>query len=157
MIEGDIELHSTTKDMVLTISDKENQRDHNDITRPPMQQGIKPLTTINGPMKNEIDSNPKNLVIGSNSEGKILPEAPLNRYQSLFRVSSEDSDDDLDEMGRMMPGVLGEGIAYTVKETLMQGYIEKKGSGFDWIGSRAWKKRWAVLVVRLRCGTKNKF
>ena len=150
MTEGDIDIFETTKEMVLTATDKENQRDHYDVARPPMQQVGKPLTTINGPMKKTVDIHSKNVVVGSSSEGKILPEAPLNRYQSLFRISSEDSEDDLDETGRMMPGLLGEGIAYTVKETIMQGWIEKKGSGFDWIGSRAWKKRWAVLVVSLR-------
>ena len=150
MTEGEINLFEKTKEMVLTTTDKENQRDHHDVARPPMQQVGKPLTTINGPMKKTVDIHSKDMVIGSSSVGKILPEAPLNRYQSLFRISSEDSYDDLDETGRMMPGLLGEGIAYTVKETLMQGWIEKKGSGFDWIGSRAWKKRWAVLVVRLR-------
>ena len=134
MIEEDIDVLETTKEMVLTTSDKENQRDHNDIARSPMQQVGKPLMTINGPMKNEVDVHSRNVVAVSSLEGKNLPEASLNRYQRLFRISSEDSDDDLDETGRMMPGVLGEGIAYTVKETLMQGYIEKKGSGFDWIG-----------------------
>ena len=75
------------------------------------------------------------------------------RSQSLFdNLGSDDVDDlsltgDRDEVGRMMPGVLEEGTAYTIKETIFQGYLEKKGSGFDWIGSRAWKRRWAVLVV----------
>jgi len=72
--------------------------------------------------------------------------------QSLFdNFGSDDFDEfsmafDRDKAGRMMPGVLAEGTAYTIKETIFQGYLEKKGSGFDWIGSRAWKRRWAVLV-----------
>ena len=137
-----------------TNSNKENHKlkHHNDTTndQPKLLQSQEgePLDTINGPISNE-RANAKNL------ERKNSTGAPFNEYssrhQSLFRVSSEDSDDspfdDFDEVGRMMPGVLAEGVAYTVKETLNQGYIEKKGSGFDWIGSRAWKKRWAVLVV----------
>jgi hypothetical protein len=74
------------------------------------------------------------------------------RYDSLFDVYSDDSDEDsnkedLDELDRMLPGVLAKGIAYTVKSVIAQGCVDKKGSGFDWIMSRAWKGRWAVLVV----------
>ena len=58
-----------------------------------------------------------------------------------------EDDDEMEE--RMMPGVLAKGIPYTVKDIIAQGYVHKKGSGYDWIGSRAWKARWAVLVVRM--------
>jgi hypothetical protein len=34
-----------------------------------------------------------------------------------------------------------------VRDVIAQGYVHKKGSGYDWCGSRAWKARWAVLVV----------
>ena len=37
---------------------------------------------------------------------------------------------------------------YAVKEVLKEGWLLKKGSGNDWINSRAWKSRWARLVVR---------
>jgi hypothetical protein len=64
-------------------------------------------------------------------------------------MDNDDDDDDEvdDEVERMMPGVLGKGVAYTVREVIAQGYVRKKGSGYDWLGSRAWKARWAVLVV----------
>jgi hypothetical protein len=71
-------------------------------------------------------------------------------YDSLISLFSDDTDDtneDEDELDRMMPGVLAKGVAYTVKEVIAQGYVHKKGSGCDWLGSRAWKARWAVLVV----------
>lgn len=55
-------------------------------------------------------------------------------------VSDEDDD-------RMMPGLLSDGVAYNVKKVLAQGWVHKKGTGSDWIGSRAWKPRWAVLAV----------
>jgi hypothetical protein len=35
------------------------------------------------------------------------------------------------------------------EEVITQGYINKKGSGQDWLGSKTWKSRWAVLVVRI--------
>lgn len=66
---------------------------------------------------------------------------------SLFTEGGGECSDDIDEAGRMIPGVLGRGVAYTVREVIAQGYIHKKGSGYDWCGSRAWKARWAVLVV----------
>ncbi len=145
--------------MKISNCNKENQNHnnetYNDRPNSPLCLEGKPLGTINGPVQNERDASGKNLP--STPERQNSLDVPFDeqrsRQQSLFRVSSEDSDespfDELDEEGRMMPGVLAEGIAYTVKETLNQGYIEKKGSGFDWIGSRAWKKRWAVLVVRI--------
>jgi hypothetical protein len=87
------------------------------------------------------------------------PTKPTSRQQSatVIRESSislfsEDveacDDDDMDETDRtMMPGLLGQGVAYTVREIIAQGYIHKKGSGLDFLGSKYWKARWAVLVV----------
>jgi hypothetical protein len=90
-------------------------------------------------------------------ETKIMKSRPQDT--SLFTLFSDaegdddeimEDDDDDDEMEeRMMPGVLAKGIPYTVKDTIARGYVHKKGSGYDWIGSRAWKARWAVLVVRI--------
>ena len=78
-------------------------------------------------------------------------DEPLKTFSngSLFTDddSFDESCDDLDEQNYMMPGVLAEGIAYTVKTLLVQGWVHKKGTGMDWIGSRAWKPRWAVLAV----------
>ena len=145
----------TTEVMEYTTNgDKENstRRTNNEINNQPKspqrKEGEQELSTIDDPTSKR-----------SSENASLSPElnAPFDehrsRQQSLLRVSSEESDeapfDECDEVGRMMPGVLAEGTAYTVKETLNQGYIEKKGSGFDWIGSRAWKKRWAVLVVSL--------
>jgi hypothetical protein len=71
-----------------------------------------------------------------------------NRHSSLFQNESSDdeSTEDMDD-AHMMPGVLSHGVPYTVKNTLVQGWVHKKGTGMDWIGSRGWKPRWASLVV----------
>jgi hypothetical protein len=70
-------------------------------------------------------------------------------HESLFKddFSDTDSSEDWDEADRMMPGVLADGVAYTIKRVLVQGWVHKKGTGMDWLGSRAWKPRWAVLAV----------
>lgn len=103
-----------------------------------------------------------NLPLHGNQRHDVVgeaPQKPLTRRESvaLLRRSSScrsycsmdnDDDDEVDdEVERMMPGVLGKGVAYTVREVIAQGYVRKKGSGYDWLGSRAWKARWAVLVV----------
>ena len=139
--------------MALT-NTKENHRNDNDTSKrenslctvigsPISGRGV--ASNNQGPCpccNRQLRTGPKQQVVAEN----------IHRYNSLFELHSDDSDDsnpeDLDEVDRMLPGVLGKGIAYTVKETIAQGCVDKKGSGFDWIGSRAWKARWAVLVVR---------
>mmetsp|Transcript_53204 Transcript_53204/g.59460 ORF Transcript_53204/g.59460 Transcript_53204/m.59460 type:complete len:267 (+) Transcript_53204:139-939(+) len=76
----------------------------------------------------------------------LKPSSHDNLVQIHSKASDHSKEKDLDKLDRMLPGVLAEGIAYTVNSVIVQGYIDKKGSGFDWIGSRAWKARWAVLV-----------
>ena len=133
-----------TKDEMSFISiEKENVAHRNDVSKPSqIQRAQQPLCTISGSASNFEALSPEN-------------QDYIHRYRSLFQVDSEDSDDcslgEIDELGRMLPGVLAEGIAYTVKQTITQGYIEKKGSGSDWLRSKAWKQRWAVLVVRSCC------
>mmetsp|Transcript_45751 Transcript_45751/g.111536 ORF Transcript_45751/g.111536 Transcript_45751/m.111536 type:complete len:383 (+) Transcript_45751:1005-2153(+) len=81
----------------------------------------------------------------------------VTRSRSLMTDMMMDGDDDTsstrnefdadpDETDRMMPGLLSRGTPYTIKRVIFQGYLHKKGSGFDWFGSRSWKSRWAVLV-----------
>jgi hypothetical protein len=77
---------------------------------------------------------------------------------SLLTCCSSDSDDEssvhVDNVsGRRMPGVPSK--RYVVKEVIAQGYVYKKGSGLDWLRSRAWKLRWAVLVVSRRSLGRN--
>lgn len=75
-------------------------------------------------------------------------------YDSLFQGDSCSEDEstggggDMDEEDSLMPGILADGDTYHVKKVLVQGWVYKKGTGLDWIGSRAWKARWACLVVR---------
>jgi hypothetical protein len=66
---------------------------------------------------------------------------------SNTRKGGCDDDPDDDEVDRMMPGLLSKGTPYKVKKVIVKGHLQKKGSGFDWLGSRSWKSRWAVLVV----------
>jgi len=70
-----------------------------------------------------------------------------NTENSLFNDDTSDSSEDMDDDDHMMPGILADGIAYTIKRVLVQGWVHKKGTGMDWLGSRAWKPRWAVLAL----------
>ena len=36
---------------------------------------------------------------------------------------------------------------YTITETIVQGWLYKKGTGGDWAGRRWWKPRWVTLAV----------
>ena len=51
------------------------------------------------------------------------------------------SDDDF------LPGLLDSGVKYQPRKLVAEGWLHKKGTGNDWLGSRAWKPRWARLVV----------
>mmetsp|Transcript_108195 Transcript_108195/g.161867 ORF Transcript_108195/g.161867 Transcript_108195/m.161867 type:complete len:314 (+) Transcript_108195:54-995(+) len=73
---------------------------------------------------------------------------PTPRCESLFKDDVSDTDsEDWDEQDQMMPGLLSDGVAYCVKKVIAQGWVHKKGTGTDWLGSRAWKPRWAVLAL----------
>lgn len=39
------------------------------------------------------------------------------------------------------------GVEYLPVEILAEGWLQKKGTGHDWLGSRAWKARWARLCM----------
>ena len=60
----------------------------------------------------------------------------------LHGLSLTDMDED---ENRLTPGILGAGVAYTPTQILVEGWLHKKGTGQDWLGSRAWKARWGRL------------
>ena len=66
--------------------------------------------------------------------------------------SSEDEEElfglehSADESYGLVPGTLEDGTPYTPTQILVQGWLHKKGTGKDWIKSRAWKARWGRLV-----------
>ena len=64
----------------------------------------------------------------------------------IFSISSFNSD--LDEGSRMKVLYDVEEDVVTVKKVLAEGWLNKKGSGQDFICSRRWKSRWAELAVR---------
>jgi hypothetical protein len=93
-------------------------------------------------------------VVGS---GRFSPQAARHSSILTARESDEDHDDgDHDENGDddaieeeddLLPGVLGAGVHYVPKSVLVEGWLHKKGTGKDWLGSRAWKARWARLAL----------
>lgn len=53
-----------------------------------------------------------------------------------------DSDDE-----EALPQGVAEGIKYQPRRILVEGWLHKKGTGNDWLGTKSWKPRWARLVV----------
>jgi hypothetical protein len=50
------------------------------------------------------------------------------------------------EEGDLQRHILPNGQLYTVRKILVEGWLHKKGTGSDWMGSRGWKPRWARLA-----------
>jgi uncharacterized protein YbaR (Trm112 family) len=71
------------------------------------------------------------------------PRIVVDPYTSLAHdIDSLDSDDE-----DTLPRGVAEGLHYQPKRILVEGWLHKKGTGNDWIGSKSWKPRWARLVV----------
>jgi hypothetical protein len=83
---------------------------------------------------------------------------PKIRSLSLFDENEKKDDDDhieeeeeeeqfqLDE--ELMTGIIEEtGAHYHMTKIIVEGWIHKKGTGHDWLGSRGWKARWARLAI----------
>ena len=75
------------------------------------------------------------------SDGHLSPGGSISSGDSA--VGTKDArEDDLH-----LPGSLRSAVSYDVKEIIAQGWVHKKGTGKDWLGSRAWKPRWSVLAL----------
>lgn len=91
---------------------------------------------------------------------RTLNEPPriARSRDSLLACDSDTEDDEEEENAHkghdwidgfeddMLPGTLGSGVSYIPRDTLVSGWLHKKGTGKDWLGSRSWKARWARLV-----------
>ncbi|KAL7569993.1 hypothetical protein ACA910_017041 [Epithemia clementina (nom. ined.)] len=52
-----------------------------------------------------------------------------------------------EELAPIIPTVTAGGVTYHPEEVLAEGWLQKKGTGQDWLGSRGWKARWARLCM----------
>jgi len=81
---------------------------------------------------------------------RLQVAASAMRGRSIFGSHSHDEDDDDDDQIEVqedvLPGVLAAGVRYSLKKVIVEGWLHKKGSGTDWMGSRSWKARWARLA-----------
>ena len=87
----------------------------------------------------------------------VLPK--IRRFSLFDENEKKDDDDDnidndeeeeeqfqLDE--ELMTGIIEEtGAHYHITKIIVEGWIHKKGTGHDWLGSRGWKARWARLAI----------
>jgi PH domain len=84
----------------------------------------------------------------TNGESGVL--LPKIRSLSLFTAAESDDDDENEVMQLeedLMTGVLKEGVNFRITQIVVEGWLHKKGTGHDWMGSRGWKARWARLGV----------
>jgi PH domain len=77
----------------------------------------------------------------------LLTES-IDEDEQVDDTESVQGDED-DEEGNAIfsPGTLSSGVEYTPKEILVEGWLHKKGTGKDLLGSRGWKARWSRLVL----------
>jgi hypothetical protein len=78
--------------------------------------------------------------------GRTLNE-PMLPYHTPSPKSLFDYDAAMQEDDDLMAGVLAAGQEYTPRRVLVEGWLHKKGTGHDWLSSRAWKARWARLAL----------
>ena len=101
---------------------------------------------------NQVHRQDHRQVVGDVCSYVTTTSSPSDRMMTSL-MDTDDEEDHRDENFQhfdddvMMPGLLSQGVPYTVRRTLAQGWVSKKGSGKDWMKSRGWKARWAVLVV----------
>jgi len=72
--------------------------------------------------------------------------------EQIGSASSETIQETSTNQGETDPASLGlistsPGIFYYPKRILAEGWLQKKGSGEDWMGSRGWKARWGRLCM----------
>lgn len=84
---------------------------------------------------------------GSRPSTPNEPRLLIRQTPSLFTVSDEENTDVNTIYEDMLPGTLAEGIHYHPTGVLVQGWLHKKGTGKDWLGSTSWKARWARLIT----------
>jgi hypothetical protein len=81
-----------------------------------------------------------------NEPARLHQQPPSSK--SLFSASGDEDDDAaIQEDDDLLPGVLAAGQEYTPRRVLVEGWLHKKGTGHDWLCSRAWKARWARLAL----------
>lgn len=87
--------------------------------------------------------------VGGQVEGRQTLDEPARRRRQdrVIPCLFEQEDEEQEEEDDCQPGVLDSGVEYKFKRILAEGWVNKKGSGKDWFGSRAFKPRWAKLVV----------
>jgi hypothetical protein len=84
------------------------------------------------------------LCIGRHS---FSPQTARDRSLLTANEPVDEDEDEIEDDDDLLPGVLAAGVHYTPKRVLVEGWLHKKGTGKDWLGSRAWKPRWARLAL----------
>lgn len=86
------------------------------------------------------------------ADGKQISDAarstiPLVERHHGHNKNKKEEHHEKDDEESNLSGLLNRGSEYLITKELASGWVHKKGSGNDWFGSRAWKPRWARLVL----------
>lgn len=81
-----------------------------------------------------------------------VAQAPEQSQQSQQGIEKSASDEDSGLFGSLRLAAStdsseGGKTAFEIREIVARGWVHKKGTGKDWLGSRSWKPRWAVLAT----------
>ena len=84
-----------------------------------------------------------------NLQRSMLTSTMGSSLMSLFNGGLDDLNQEEDEFNMSAPPLVqGDKVQhYTITETIVQGWLYKKGSGNDIWGRRWWKPRWVTFVV----------
>ena len=87
---------------------------------------------------------------GNQSKGQLLFSTPPPRSTAAPVDSSERKEGEeksADQESDGLASIVAGGVVYYPEEVLAEGWLQKKGTGHDWLGSRGWKARWARLCM----------
>lgn len=130
-----------------TVEQQQLQRRHGNVSSQKSNNNI----NISGDNMNimEVDHQDDSEKYGSwNLQRSMLTSTMGSSLLSLFNGGLDDIDAEEEFNMSAPPLVQGDKVQhYTVTETIVQGWLYKKGSGNDIWGRRWWKPRWVTLAV----------
>lgn len=107
-----------------------------------------PCPCCNRPLGSSFD---ERLTLNEPPKSENRLKLPDRTQPSLLKSDEDDNDEDGEFDNDLLPGTLSCGVEYKPTLILAEGWLHKKGTGKDWLGSTSWKARYVKLVVSSGC------